>query len=90
MTIVRMKVGIKFKESVVPCRNMCFVDDLDRHRYFELQFQIEDVEVFNRICLYWQQKPITTATTSSPSLAPISQTSISSPQKKKLTLSAFP
>jgi hypothetical protein len=47
---------------------MVFVDDLDRHRYFDLQFQVEDADIFNRPQLYRQQKSSSTTTPSTTSL----------------------
>jgi hypothetical protein len=35
LTILRLKVGVKSKEVVVPCRNMLFVDDTGHHKYFD-------------------------------------------------------
>jgi Domain of unknown function (DUF4283) len=52
LTILRLKVGVKSKEVVVPCRNMLFVDDTGHHKYFDLQFQVEDDQAFNRTRQY--------------------------------------
>jgi hypothetical protein len=35
---------------------MLLVDDTGHHRYFDLQFQVEDDQVFNRTRKYWQHK----------------------------------
>jgi Domain of unknown function (DUF4283) len=78
LTILRMKIGVKSKKVVVLCRNMIFIDDLGRHMYFDLQFQVEDVDIFNRPQLYWQQKSPSTTTPSTTSL-PIGAASHPSP-----------
>jgi hypothetical protein len=37
---------------------MLFIDDTGYHRYFDLQFQGEDDQVFTRTKQYWQQKSV--------------------------------
>jgi hypothetical protein len=36
LTILRLRVGVKSKEVVLPCRNMLFIHDTGHHRYFNL------------------------------------------------------
>jgi hypothetical protein len=47
-TILRIRVGVKSKEVVLPCRNMNFVEDDCSHRFYDLLFQVEDELAFQR------------------------------------------
>jgi Domain of unknown function (DUF4283) len=45
-TILRIRVGVKSKEVVLPYRKMTFIDDDDSHRFYDLLFKVEDELAF--------------------------------------------
>jgi hypothetical protein len=48
LTILRIIIGVKFKEVILLYHNMLFTDDSGNHRFFDLQFQVEDDQAFHR------------------------------------------
>jgi hypothetical protein len=46
---------VKTKEVILPCHNILFIDDSGNHRFFDLQFQVEDDQVFHHTRQFWQQ-----------------------------------
>jgi hypothetical protein len=46
LIILRIQIGVKSKDVVLPCRHMIFIDVLGNHRYHTLQFKVEDEHAF--------------------------------------------
>jgi hypothetical protein len=71
LTILRIQIGVRSKEVVLPCRHMFFIDDLRNYRYHTLQFNVEDEYAFTRTKQNWQTIQSKLLETSTANISPI-------------------